>query len=1642
MKRKVEVAIISKQYLILLIIAISIFLVIGGISYYRSEREAIIHNKHDEIKTVADLKISQIVQWRKERIADIDVVAKSPFLVYAIEKWLNGKNSKKLKDDILKTLIPIKAEYGYAEFYIISTSGEILLSLDHQDVKLNEYAAAKAADAVKLNKLSFTDFYFCKIHNKIHYDLIEPVVNERNIPIAVLLFRVDPEGYFFPLIKSWPTASKTSETLIVRRESDSVLFLNDLRMQNNTALKLRFPISNKELPAVQAVLGFKGIFEGKDYRGVQVLADIEPIPDTPWFMVAKVDNSEIYSELRFRAIIIGLFTFALIVLLIIGMSLIFKQRQKKLYQQLLIKEKELWANQEEFKTTLYSIGDAVLSTDVNGIVTQMNPAAEQLTGWTESKARGNKVETVFNIINEDTRTKVESPVDKVLKEGHVVGLANHTLLISMNGKETPIADSGAPIKDELGEITGVVLVFRDQTDERNAQEALRKSELANRQLVQNLHAGVVVHAPDSTIILANDQASKLLGLTVDQMMGKTAIDPEWCFVREDETPMPIEEYPVQYVLDKRVPLRDFVIGINRPITKDLTWVLANAFPEFNSDKTINQVVVTFIDITERKHFEEALRKSEKQVQRKLDAILSPELDIGTIELVDVIDVEKIQKLMDEFYKATNMTMAILDLSGNILVAAGWQDICTKFHRISPESCRMCKESDTELSSNVPNGTFKMYRCKNNMWDTATPIMLGEKHVGNLFLGQFIFDDEVINYETFRQQSKRYGFDELEYIAALDRVPRFKKEAVNAIMSFYGTFAKMLSDLSYSNIKLASTLEGRKQAEEETKKNEARLNRAEIASKSGNWELNLDSKIMISSEGAQKIYGVEKDQFNYAVIKNIPLPEYRSLLDAALKGLIEEDKTYDVEFKIKTADNGEIKVIHSIAIIDKEKKVLFGIIQDITDRKSLENEIERERLLLKDLINTQPEGIYRLKVRPAEQWTADNWNAEMRSLYSVELVSDRFCDILGITKNDFIINPALIPDLILPEDSANFNQQNANAINTKTTFRWEGRITIKGDVRWIYFESIPRDIGNGEMIWTGVIQDITERKKVEEELILARKLSDSLISNLPGVFYLFNSEGKFLRWNQNFENVSGYSSEEFAKISPLDLFQGGERQLIDQHIQKVFNEGSTEVEAMLTSKEGKTISYYFTGHKIEYDHKHYLIGVGFDISARKLAEEELKESEVKFRNLFEHSPVGKSMTGIDGTLNVNKAFCNLLGYSEEELTAKKWMEISHPDDIRKTSDYVTALLKGNIINARFEKRYIHKNGSTIWTDISTYLQKDKDGKPLYFITAILDMTERKRAEEERVKLFNIIDNSLNEIYIFNSTTLRFEFVNQGALQNIGYTLDEMKKITPVEIKPEFTKSGFRKKIEALLTGEQKMLNFSTIHRRKDGSTYPVDIHLQLFNQENKKVFFAIINDITEHKRAEAKIREKDVQFRKLSSNLPDLIFQFTRKPDGTYIVPIASEGIKNIFGCSPEDVVDDFGPIGRVIFPEDAARVISDIEYSAEHLTYFTCEFRVQIPGKPIQWILSRSTPEKLADGSITWYGFNADITKRKEAEEKIKCWNEELEQIVKQRTSELNETIEELEQQSKVFVGRELRMIELKEQIAELEKKIAGKAEG
>ena len=203
----------------------------------------------------------------------------------------------------------------------------------------------------------------------------------------------------------------------------------------------------------------------------------------------------------------------------------------------------------------------------------------------------------------------------------------------------------------------------------------------------------------------------------------------------------------------------------------------------------------------------------------------PTDEMGDLDLSDVVDVPAIQGLMDDFYKLAHIPMSLIDLKGRVLVGVGWQNICMKFHRAHAVTCAHCLESDTVLAADIPPGEFRLYRCKNSMWDMATPIMMGGRRMGLLFSGQFFFEGEQVDREFFRRQAHQYGFDESQYLAALDAVPRLSRQAVDTGTAFFLKLADMLSRLGYSNIRLARALAARDAINEDLKRTTDELRRS-------------------------------------------------------------------------------------------------------------------------------------------------------------------------------------------------------------------------------------------------------------------------------------------------------------------------------------------------------------------------------------------------------------------------------------------------------------------------------------------------------------------------------------------------------------------------------------------------------------------------------------------------------------------------------------------------------------------------------------------------------------------------------------------------------------------------------------------------
>ena len=360
-------------------------------------------------------------------------------------------------------------------------------------------------------------------------------------PIGAIILEIDARQFLYPLIQLWPTRSRSAETLLVGGKETQSFFSTTYGTSRTQLSSLRIPLSRKDVPAVMAVLGKEGIVQGKDYRGVTVLSVLKAIPNSPWFMVAKMDEAEALSDWRFRSILILALVIGLLAFLVTAVGMAWQKNGKAHYKELFLAEAALRRAEEGHRITLMSVGDGIISTDTDGRVELLNPVAESLTGWRQEEARGKPLEEVFRIFNEETRRSVENPVSKVLREGLVVGLANHTVLVAKDGTERPIADSGAPIRDEHGEITGVVLVFRDQSKERAAQKALTKQyeelEETHRRatfladLIEKSSQPLAVGYPDGRIGTVNEAFARLVGYSKDEFAtldwATVLTPPEW-----------------------------------------------------------------------------------------------------------------------------------------------------------------------------------------------------------------------------------------------------------------------------------------------------------------------------------------------------------------------------------------------------------------------------------------------------------------------------------------------------------------------------------------------------------------------------------------------------------------------------------------------------------------------------------------------------------------------------------------------------------------------------------------------------------------------------------------------------------------------------------------------------------------------------------------------------------------------------------------------------------------------------------------------------------------------------------------------------------------------------------------------------------
>jgi PAS domain S-box-containing protein len=830
-----------------------------------------------------------------------------------------------------------------------------------------------------------------------------------------------------------------------------------------------------------------------------------------------------------------------------------------------------------------------------------------------------------------------------------------------------------------------------------------------------------------------------------------------------------------------------------------------------------------------------------------------------------------------------------------------------------------------------------------MWDVAAPIMVAGSHLGNLYYGQFFYDDEDIPYDTFKLQAKKYGFDEKEYMEALERVPRWSRDTVNTVMRFYTQLTSVLSSQSYSNIKLARALNERDELLNSLHESEEKLKLFIEHAPASLAMFDRDMRFIAVSHRWLTDLGLDGRNIigmpHYELFPEIP-HAWKVAHRRAMEGEVVTMK--EVPFM---QIEGKLHWLHWEARPWKASDGTIGGIviftEDITERKEAQDKIRESEALLNEVGRIGNIG----------GWEYYRESSEIK--FTPELAS--------ILETEEIDTVEKVMKYFSPESRTTLEKARINAIEKGDPFDLElDIITHKNNHRWVRLSARPKVVdGKVEKI-IGSMQDITLRKEMEQELRESQQkyqmLSDATIEGI-----IFHENGIVLDVNKAVTRASGYSKEEILGKNILKMtIHPDDMDIVLQHMKE---DDGKPYEIRSIRKDGTVFPIEIEAYNMTYKGKAVRVAAIRDITERKNAENELKESEERFKILHNASFGGILIHENNVIRDCNFGLSEITGYSYEELIGmdgKFLFAESSRDTVREN------VKQG--YEGQYEVLGLRKDGTEYPLQVEARNMPYK-GKKIR-VVELRDITERKKAEqelkesEERFKALH--DASFGGIFIHQDHIIID--CNQGLADITGYSLEELIGMNGLLL----TAESYREEVISNIAksyGEP----YESIGRRKDGTEYPVRVHGKTIPYKGKQVRVVEFRDITEQKLAEKALLEKTEELERYFTSSLDLLCianingQFVRlNPEWENVLgyPVSElEGCYFIDLVHPDDKEITIETLSRQRTQTDTVRGFEN-RYRARDGTY--------------RWIEWRST----RIGELI-YGVARDITERKKAEDKL-----------------------------------------------------------
>jgi PAS domain S-box-containing protein len=530
--------------------------------------------------------------------------------------------------------------------------------------------------------------------------------------------------------------------------------------------------------------------------------------------------------------------------------------------------------------------------------------------------------------------------------------------------------------------------------------------------------------------------------------------------------------------------------------------------------------------------------------------------------------------------------------------------------------------------------------------------------------------------------------------------------------------------------------------------------------------------------------------------------------------------------------------------------------------------------------------------------------------------------------------------------------------------------------------------DGEPCLLNVGADVTEYKHVQEALKKSEEKFSKAFRESPMALTLTRAKDhRYIDVNETFERLTGYSREEALGRTPFDLKIWVDPSQRLEFVRRLQAEGSIrDLEVVFRRKEGSIGVGLGSAELIEIDGDQFILSAIADITERKQAERDLKESEEKFRTVFRSAPAGMVMVSPEGRfLAVNEAFCEFLGYSESELLTKDLLSVTHPED-RAISLLALDQRRSNEFGSQgFEKRYLHKNGQLQWGEVSPILIRDSAGKPEYFVTQVVNITERKQAEEalreseERYR--HLVESSNDWVWEVDAEGV-YTYAGPQCRKILGYEPAEIVGRTPFDLMPpeEARRVGA---IFSTIAAERKAFRrLENINLHKDGHLVVLETNgVPVIDEGRFRGYRGMDRDVTERKRVEEELRRREAELREAQrlAQLGSWLWDFKNK------TVTWSEQLYRIHGRDPSLPPPSYEELPQLFTQESWSRL--NAAFGEARLTGVVADLDLELvrPDGSKLWIATCGEAVRDAHGVVVQLrGTVQDITERKRAEQDLR----------------------------------------------------------